>query len=58
MDDTIRFRLDVALVLLAVVAGSTAVAAAGVTDGATVAAGVVAAVLPTVAVLFVRTGSV
>jgi Na+(H+)/acetate symporter ActP len=58
MDSELRKRIDIGLVLLAVIAGSTAVAGAGATDGATVAAGILAVVLVTAVGLFlIRTPS-
>jgi hypothetical protein len=55
MDSELRKRIDVGLILLAVIAGSTAVGGAGATDVATVAAGISAAVLVTAVVLFLST---
>lgn len=55
MDSELRNRVDVGLILLAVIAGSTAVAGAGATDGATVAAGIVAGVIATAVALFLIT---
>lgn len=55
MDSELRKRVDVGLLLLAAIAGSTAVAGAGATDGATVAAGIVAGVFGTGVVLFLIT---
>jgi hypothetical protein len=52
MDPELRKRIDIGLILLAVIAGSTAVAGAGATDVATVAAGIVAGVLVTAVALF------
>jgi hypothetical protein len=55
MDSALRRRIDIGLVLLAVIAGSTAVAGTGVTDLATVAAGILAGVLVTAVALFLVT---
>jgi hypothetical protein len=58
MDSELRKRIDIGLILLAVIAGSTAVAGAGATDGATVTAGILAGVLVTAVALFlIRTPS-
>lgn len=55
MDSELRKRVDLGLVLLAAIAGATAVTGSGTTDVATVAAGIVAGVLPIAVVLFVMT---
>lgn len=55
MDDALRLRLDLGLVLLAIVAASSAVAAYGVTDIGAVAAATVGLVALTAVVLFVGT---
>ena len=55
MDSDLRLRLDLGLVLLAVIAGATAVAGYGVTDGVTVAASIIAAAVGAVLVLFLGT---
>jgi hypothetical protein len=55
MDAELRKRMDVGLILLAAIAGATAVAGAGVTDGATVAAGILAGILGTAVTLFLVT---
>lgn len=55
MDSELRKRVDLGLVLLAAIAGATAVTGSGTTDAATVAAGIVAGVLPIAVVLFVMT---
>jgi hypothetical protein len=55
MDDALRLRLDLGLVLLAAIAASTAVAAVGRTDVATVATTVVGLVVLTAVGLFVGT---
>ncbi|MFB6206051.1 MAG: hypothetical protein ABEJ05_05945 [Haloglomus sp.] len=55
MDPALRRRVDIALFLLAVTAGSTAVAAAGVADVPTVAAGILCFVLLTGVTLFLFT---
>lgn len=55
MDSELRKRLDLGLILLAVIAGSTAVVGAGVTDVATLAAGVFTGVLVTAVALFLIT---
>lgn len=55
MDPELRKRLDIGLVLLAAIAGATAVAGAGTTDAATVVAGMFAGVLLTAVALFLIT---
>jgi hypothetical protein len=55
MDDALRLRLDLGLVLLAAIAASTAVAAVGRTDVATVATAVIGLVVLTAVGLFVGT---
>ncbi|WP_276261394.1 hypothetical protein [Haloglomus litoreum] len=55
MDDALRLRLDIGLVLLAITAASTAVAASGLTDAATVATAVLALLVLLGVVLFLRT---
>jgi hypothetical protein len=55
MDSELRTRIDIGFILLAAIAGSTAVAGAEATDVATVAAGIFAAVLVTAVVLFLST---
>ena len=55
MDSDLRLRLDLGLVLLAIIAGATAVTGYGVTDGATVAASIIAAAVGAVLVLFLGT---
>jgi predicted Na+-dependent transporter len=55
MDSDLRLRLDLGLVLLAVIAGATAAAGYGVTDGATVAASIILAAVSAVLVLFLGT---
>lgn len=55
MDSELRKRIDIGLILLAAIAGSTAVSGAGATDVATVAAGIFTGALVTAVVLFVIT---
>ena len=55
MDSDLRLRLDLGLVLLAVIAGATAAAGYGVTDGATVVASIILAAVSAVLVLFLGT---
>ena len=55
MDSNLKLRLDLGLVLLAVIAGATAVAGYGITDGPTVVASTIAAAVSAVLVLFLGT---
>jgi hypothetical protein len=55
MDDALRLRLDLGLVLLTVIAASALVAAYGVTDIATVATAVLGLLVLLAVVLFVGT---
>lgn len=58
MDSQLRLRIDIGLILLAALVGTTSVTGYGAADMPTVAAAMVAAILPTAIVIFAGTRSI